>query len=131
MRGKILLASAVGALLAVGAWTSSAYAQNNPHYCCWQAKATGTKSIKATKPAGTLDDQTANGNFEKCKFKAICNPCNKNGSGTPPQANLHYCMWQCKGPKVAVPYTVTDTNFNSGDIETKKLKWILNECTKS
>jgi hypothetical protein len=130
MRGKILLASAV-ALVGFAFAASSASAQDNQNYCCWQAKATGDKAIKLTKPAGSFSDQTSSGAFEKCKFKAVCNPCNIEGA--PVDGGLHYCLWQCKGPKVATPYTVTTTGttFNSGTIETKKLKFILDQCTKS
>lgn len=136
MAKRIALIAGVVAMLGVMAWSLPAQAQDNDHYACYQ-----TKSLKDAnkvdghkvkpKPSGTLINQVEPaGTFSKCKFKLLCVPTDKNGSGAPANPNLHYCGWQCKGFKGAVQYTTTD-QFGAGPIEAKKLKFILNTCTKS
>ena len=102
----------------------------NEHYACYQAKAADAGLKPDPKPSGTLTNQVANGTFEKCKFKLICVPTEKNDSGPPGNPALNYCGWQCKGFKGEVPFTVSD-QFGSGAVVAKKLKFILNECTVS
>lgn len=125
MRGKILLASAV-ALVGFAFAASSASAQLNDHYACYQLKHKFPKG-----QTGTISNQVeAAGTFQKCKLKHLCVPTSKNGGPAPASPNAHYMAWQCKGGKPVVAYTVTD-QFAGGSVSTKKLKFLLNLATKA
>jgi hypothetical protein len=129
MRVKLFVS---GLALAVAAWLlapSAVVAQDNEHYACYQAKASGASKVKP-KPSGNIIDQVSSGAFSGCKLKLLCVPTDKNGSGIQ-NSNLHYCGWQCKGFKGSAPYTVTDQFVGGGGAEAKKLKFILNQCDKS
>jgi hypothetical protein len=135
MAKRIAVFAGVVAMLGLIAWSVPAQAQDNDHYACYQSKTLKDANkfdghkIKP-KPSGTLDDQVATGSFEKCKFKLLCVPTNKNGGGAPANPNLHYCGWQCKGFKGSAVFTTTD-QFGAGPIEAKKLKFILTQCSKA
>lgn len=129
MRVKLFVS---GVALAVAAWLiapTAAVAQANDHYACYQVKASGAAKVKP-KPSGNISDQVSSGSFSGCKLKILCVPTSKNG-GPVNDPTLHYCGWQCKGFKGSAPYTVTDQFTLGGGAEAKKLKFILNKCTKS
>ena len=120
MRGKILLASAV-ALVGFAFAESSASAQQNEHYACYQLKHKFPKGQTAT----VSNDVEASGAQGKCKLKNLCVPTQKDGGGTNPNGSADYLMWQCKGTKPVVALTVTD-QFAGGAASTKKFKFLLN-----
>jgi hypothetical protein len=130
MLKKITLIAAAVGFLGATAWLTPALAQND-HYACYQSKAEDAGLKIKPKPSGTLTNQVVpNDAFSKCKFKLLCVPTAKNAGPAPANPNDHYCGWQCKGFKGAVPYTVTD-QFGGGAITAKKLKFVLNACTKA
>jgi hypothetical protein len=121
MRGRILLASAVAGVGLLFTASSASSQIHNDHYACYQLKHKFPKG-----QAGTLSNQVeVAGQYAKCKLKHLCVPTLKNGGGNISNANAHYLVWQCKGGKPVVPYTVSD-QFASGVVTTKKLKFLLN-----
>jgi hypothetical protein len=126
MRGKILLASAV-ALVGFAFAASSASAQiHNDHYACYQVKHKFPKGQTFT----AANQVEGAGAESKCKLKALCVPTTKDGGGVISNATADYLLWQCKGSKPVVAYTVTD-QFAGGAVSTKKFKFLLNLATKS
>jgi hypothetical protein len=114
--------SLVGSVCAIGVvfvMVTPAAAQDN-HYACYQVKS------KAPKVNGlSLDDEVTTQSADKCKLKLLCVAADKNGSGIPDESKKLLC-WQCKGAKIAVPYTATDQFVSSLSITTKKLKLVCN-----
>jgi hypothetical protein len=123
MRAKLII-TCLG--LAVAAWMiAPTVASAQTHLACYQVKDLKVPAKLLSKQTGTHADAVTTESFEKCKLKYLCIPTSKDGSGIA-DPSLNYNCYQCKGAtKPAVSFDFTD-QYNTGRIETKKLKFICN-----